>query len=456
MNAVSEVSPFSVRNVRLFVVFRVCFNARFYYPVFAVMFLDFGLTLADFALLNAAWAASIVVLEVPSGALADMLGRRRLLVAAGAVMVVELAVICFIPTGNPTLVFWGFLINRVLSGAAEAAASGADEALAYDSLAALAGPGLWGTVLDRTMRIQALARIVAMSAGGAVYDPAFVSGVLSRLAGMPIDVPRSVTMRFPLYLTLMLAVVTFVSALMMEEQVPEGSTASGAPIKGAVALTLDAGRWILTTPCASAVILIGLVFDSVIRMLVTMNSQYYRLIELPEASFGLIGAALGVVGLFIPRLARRMAESMDVKFNLGALAVLTLCGLLGMSMFVRYFGLIPAMILAAGMYFLNFFVSYYLNLVVEGDRRATVLSFKGLSFNLAYGLVGAVYAAGLAVLREAAMGFTDNPEAADGLAFMQSVGLFPLCFSVMLAGSILVLRGFFDRDAVLCPFQPDK
>jgi len=127
-------SPFGIRNVRLFIAFRVFFNARFYYPVFTILFLDFGLTLEQFALLNAAWAASIVLLEVPSGALADVIGRRNLLVSAGILMVIEIALLCFVPMGNSHFLFVIFLANRVLSGAAEAAASGADEAIAYDSL----------------------------------------------------------------------------------------------------------------------------------------------------------------------------------------------------------------------------------------------------------------------------------------------------------------------------------
>ena len=72
----------------LFVAFRILFNVRFYYPVFMILFLDFGITLEQFGLLNAAWAAAIVLLEVPSGALADLVGRRRLLVAAAGLMVV--------------------------------------------------------------------------------------------------------------------------------------------------------------------------------------------------------------------------------------------------------------------------------------------------------------------------------------------------------------------------------
>ena len=116
-------SPFAIPNVRLFIAFRVFFNARFYYPVFTILFLDFGLTLDQFALLNAAWAASIVMLEVPSGALADTIGRRNLLIVTGILMVIEILLLCFVPLGNAGLLFAVFLVNRVLSGAAEAAAS---------------------------------------------------------------------------------------------------------------------------------------------------------------------------------------------------------------------------------------------------------------------------------------------------------------------------------------------
>ncbi|EKD35486.1 MAG: hypothetical protein ACD_75C01891G0001, partial [uncultured bacterium] len=42
-------SPFAIVNIRLFVAFRTFFNARFYYPVFTILFLDFGLTIEQFA-----------------------------------------------------------------------------------------------------------------------------------------------------------------------------------------------------------------------------------------------------------------------------------------------------------------------------------------------------------------------------------------------------------------------
>jgi MFS family permease len=111
-------------NLRRFVVFRLFYSARFYYPVFTILFLDYGLTLAQFALLNMAWALAIVVAEVPSGALADIVGRRRLVIFAALMMVLEMSLLAFVPMGASSLLFGVFLLNRLISGLSEAAASG--------------------------------------------------------------------------------------------------------------------------------------------------------------------------------------------------------------------------------------------------------------------------------------------------------------------------------------------
>ena len=95
--AASDLDGIAQRNVRAFTLFRMFFSARFYYPVYALLFLDYGLTLEQFGILNGIWAATIVLLEVPSGALADTLGRRKLLIATGIFMVLEMLVLLVAP-----------------------------------------------------------------------------------------------------------------------------------------------------------------------------------------------------------------------------------------------------------------------------------------------------------------------------------------------------------------------
>jgi MFS family permease len=440
-----KLSPFTIRNVRMFVAFRVFFNARFYYPVFTILFLDFGLSISQFAILNTVWAATIVVMEVPSGALADIWGRRNLLILASILMIIEMLLLCFVPRGYSSLLFTVFLINRILSGTAEAAASGADEAIAYDTLKIEGHIEMWDEVLAMQMKMRSLASIMAMALGAAVYDPAFMQRVSDWL-GLGIHFSQSITIRIPIYLTLIMAMLSLISTLRMQKEnftITTDETCGAlehcsTSVKDIFAKTLEAGRWILSSPFALVIIGAGFLFDSIIRMIVTLASQYYRLIEIPEALFGIIGSGMAIIGLIIPRLCMKMTERYTPRFNLSILAATTIVGLFGMSFFTPRYGLIPVVIIFSGIYMSGFFVSFYLNHITKSSQRATVLSFKGLSFNLFYGLVGLLYAVLIAALRpqvaETHAGIT--PELLENLVFITSFQWFPWTFVI---GLILFL-----------------
>ena len=291
-------------NIPRFLAFRVLFNARFYYPVLGVLFLDLGLTVAQYALLNVVWAVTIVALEVPSGALADLLGRRRMVVLAAALMVVEMAIFAFAPPG-PWL-FPLLVLNRILSGMAEASASGADEALAYDSLPAGTRETEWPRVLARLMRWQSAAFFIAMLVGAAAYDAAFV-GSVARALGLPFE-PAPVTTRWPVYLTLATAVPCLVVALGLRENRPPAG-AFGAALRGAGANILAAARWIARDGRPLALLAAGLLADSFVRLFLTFASNYYRLIELPAWVNGVLGSALALLGFAAAPLCRRLVAA---------------------------------------------------------------------------------------------------------------------------------------------------
>lgn len=454
----SPVSPFSIPNIQRYIAFKVLFNSRFYYPVFTILFLDFGLTVPQFAILNAVWAATIVMAEIPSGALADIIGRKRLLVFATLTMVVEVGMISFVPTSNPSLIFYVFLINRFLSGLAEAAASGADEALAYDALKDRGNPDDWGRVLEVLARFQALGFIIAMSTGAALYDPRLMEG-LCRFFGVSISLTQETTMRFPLYATLILSFFACLATLGMEEIAQTNAASGDTPggihrVKQAFRLTFTAGAWIFKTPFVLSVILFGMLFDGIIRMVVTLSSQYYRMIQLPEALFGIIGSMVAMLGFIIPRIARKIAEQKAPAQGLWITAALTISGLTTMSFFWPWTGLLPALITFSAMYFNGFFVSFYINRETVSEQRATVLSFKGLSYNLSYGILGTGYAL-LLKTKKQALGqefFLENrdmgPAMLDNIVFKESFTWFPGTFLIGFVFLCLVYL-FFIKNKIL-------
>lgn len=434
----SNPAPFSLPNIRLFIAFRVLFNARFYYPVFSILYLDYGLTLSQFAILNAVWAATIVLCEVPSGAIADLIGRRRLLIVASSLMVAEMLLLILVPPHSGRLLFGVFVINRVLSGMAEAAASGADEALAYDSLAQAGWSVEWPRVLERLIQAQSIGFIFAMLLGALVYDPLWMQRLVNLFA---IDrvVDRAMTLKLPIYLTLVTGFMALYCTLRFKEVVPPSQqphTSIGTATREAFRLTAEAGRWILRTPFVFMVIIAGVLCDSTIRMILTMASQYYRLIEVPEVLFGGLGAALAALGLVVPTLARRLEGCRPVTILL-LTAGLMMTGLVGISFAWPLWGILPAMILFSGIYLVGFFTSLYLNRETESHRRATVLSFKGLAFNLGYGALGLLYSGLLAHLqRGQAATLVDQKNQ----IFADSLLWFPAGFTLGLIAVLIIGR----------------
>jgi len=378
----------AVRNARCFVWFRIFFNCRFYYPIFTILFLDFGLTLEQFALLNALWAVTIVVLEVPSGALADQLGRRRLVVLSGVLMMLEMICLVLMPRGAGALTFWIFALNRVLSGAAEACASGADEALTYDSLPVDGREVAWQRIQVRLLRWSSLVFLVVTVIGAITYDAARMTAIVQGL-GFQTTLTPEFTMRIPLVLGLLMAVAAWLTGLRFLPAPTDPATATFdvKSLSGAFRGVMATGAWILRTPAVLVLLLTGLLFDSFMRLFYSVASQFYRVLQIPAEFYGWIGAAGSLLGFATAGLYDVLARSLSPSAAYRLVAGLVLVGLLGIAHPVPWWGLWAVVPFWIAMRALHFFLTRHLNQVIPSERRATALSFRGLSMNLAYGLI---------------------------------------------------------------------
>ncbi len=113
------------------------------YAVYTLWFNDNGITTGEISTAFLAWAVFALVLEIPSGALADRVDRRRLLAAAFGIRAAGITVWLLWPT------FTGVLVGAALWAAHDAAASGSWEALIHDELTAVDESGGYQTVMAR-------------------------------------------------------------------------------------------------------------------------------------------------------------------------------------------------------------------------------------------------------------------------------------------------------------------
>jgi MFS family permease len=142
------------------------------YAVWTLWFNDHDVTTGQVSTAFLAWALIALVLEIPSGALADRVDRRRLLAAAFAIRAIGISVWLVWPT------FEGLLVGAALWATHDALASGTWEAMIHDELTAIGEDTRYGTVM---------ARISQFSNLGVAAGTLLGIFLLSRRVGIEVD-----------------------------------------------------------------------------------------------------------------------------------------------------------------------------------------------------------------------------------------------------------------------------
>ncbi|MFI2414163.1 MFS transporter [Streptomyces sp. NPDC018947] len=130
------------------------------YPVYALLFSDAGLSVGQISSLFAVWSLTGVLLEIPTGALADAVSRRLLLWSAPLLTAAGFALWVFAPS------YGAFALGFVLWGAGGALASGALEALVHDELDRLGAAGRYARVMGRARAAGLLGVMAATGLAG--------------------------------------------------------------------------------------------------------------------------------------------------------------------------------------------------------------------------------------------------------------------------------------------------
>ncbi len=119
------------QNLRTYPLFAAVVHTPFFVPIVVLFWEDNGLDMFDIFLLQGLFAVAMAELEVPTGMVADRVGKRTSLLWGCGIALVALAIYAM---GSSFAVF---LLAEVLLAGAIALFSGADTSLLYDSLKAL-------------------------------------------------------------------------------------------------------------------------------------------------------------------------------------------------------------------------------------------------------------------------------------------------------------------------------
>ncbi|MFC0533206.1 MFS transporter [Phytohabitans kaempferiae] len=134
-----------------------------FYPVYALLFADFGLSTGQISSLFVIWSVVSFTLEIPSGAWADAYSRRRLVAIGALLRAVAFALWTFFPS------YLAFAAGFVLWGASTAMTSGSVEALVYDELASAGATDRYVHTVGLAQTTALVAELVAMGLAAPAY-----------------------------------------------------------------------------------------------------------------------------------------------------------------------------------------------------------------------------------------------------------------------------------------------
>jgi MFS family permease len=133
------------------------------YAIYALLFADHGLSVGQISSLFVIWSLVSFLFEVPSGAWADTVDRRLLLVTSGLIYAMAFSAWIVWPT------YLGFALGFVLWGLSSAIMSGTFEAFLYDELTAQGRPDSYAQLKGWCHATAMAANLVATVAAAPLH-----------------------------------------------------------------------------------------------------------------------------------------------------------------------------------------------------------------------------------------------------------------------------------------------
>jgi MFS family permease len=355
-------TPGSIQRTYLVLMLGNTLAASFIWGINTIFLLDAGLSNLEAFAANAFFTAGMVLFEVPTGIVADTVGRR----ASYLLGTVTLAVstLLYVLLWQVEAPFWQWAVASMLLGLGFTFFSGAVEAWLIDALSATGFTGELESVFGRGQVVSGVAMLTGSVAGGYVA--------------------QQTSLGVPFVLRAVVLVVMFAVALRLMHDTGFTPAKGGRPLaemRKIASASIDYG-WRVP---AVKWLMVESLFTGGVGIYAFYALQPY-LLELygdPEA-YQIAGLVAAIVagaqilgGLAAPRIRRLFHRRTTALLAMAALGVATL-GLIGLfESFWAVIGLVVVwgLLFAASMPIRQ----TYLNGLIPSEQRATILSFDSLT-----------------------------------------------------------------------------
>lgn len=344
-------------NIRLLYIFQGLIWFILLVPVIIPFFKSKGLDMHQIYQLQALFAATIVIFEVPSGYLSDMWGRKNTLIVSCLVDVLAAA---FLVMAND---FWTLALFEFTLGIGMALRSGTDLSLMYDSAYAAGEIGGQKSTLSRLLMISTFSESAA----------SILAGVLAMKS------MDWVVWGFAIILAAPLLIVFFL------KEPPRQRLESGVHWDN---LKMILKYLFKTEKKTQLVLLNGMLWSASTLLIVWTYQDVWENIGISLVWFGILWAiqnfAVGLFAKYVPRAERRWGQ----LWVLYVMPVSILTGYLGYAMVGHWSVFLFSILLSLGRAINSVIFKDELNQQVPSEFRATANSMWGLGVRMIFVILG--------------------------------------------------------------------
>jgi len=327
-------------------------------PILIPYYVSNNLNSTQIFTIQAAYALSILVLEIPSGYLADVIGRKKTMVLGAIFMPVGLAVYALTHT------FLSFILAEFIIAVANSMRSGCDSALIYDTMIQLNEESEYKKFEGRSFYYSRIGTALASILGGLF---------------------ALVFLRLPFYINIATSSLMLPFALSLIE--PERKKLEAAnPLKDILRIC----RFSFTHPQLRLFILYAAMIMSTGVVGVWAYFLYYESMGISIGYFGILFAAFQIASGIGSRKAHSLEKMIGEKKSFFILLLIAPTFIL-LGVFKTFF-LIPLILLNAFLWGFAFpLLMDYLNRLIKSEVRATVLSVANMAGSLSFVILSPLF-----------------------------------------------------------------
>ncbi len=326
-------------------------------PIVVLFYQDNGMGMHDIFILKAIYSLAIVFMEIPSGWMADIWGRKKTLILGAVLGSAGFLAYSF------SYGFWAFAVAEIILGIGHSFVSGADSAMLFDSLKA---DNKAKEYTKQEGRITSVGNFAEAFAG-------ILGGFLA-----------AISLRTPFYFQFAVAAMAIPAALTLIEP----KIHSTKHIQSIKKLVKNISKTFIVNKNLRISILLSAVTGTATLTFAWLVQPFFKAIDLPVEMFGIFWTALNLTVGISSVFAHRVEIFLGKRYTLLVIILFLSVGYFLAGIAITFWGIAFMFLFYLVRGLATPILKNYINQYTESEVRATMLSVRNFIIRITFAVIG--------------------------------------------------------------------